>query len=68
MKKIFYYIVLIALFVTCMVGMSFIMVGVEMVFNVKLGQTLKNFGFLVGISLFIAIKPFVKRYFTDKKK
>lgn len=61
MKSITYYIALVALFIVCMVGMAFLMAGVEQVFNLRLGGILMNFGFLVGIGAFFAIKPFVKK-------
>ena len=65
-SKIIYYIVLTALFIVCMMSMVFLMTGIEMWLGIKLGRMLMNFGFLLGIGLFIAIKPFIKRYFEKK--
>ncbi len=65
-NKIIYYIALVALLIVCMMSMVFLMTGIEMWLGIKLGRMLKNFGFLVGISLFSAIKPFIKRYFEKK--
>lgn len=60
MKTIIYYSELIALFIVCMVGVSFLMAGIEQLFTIRLGRTLMNFGFLVGIGLFVFLKPFLK--------
>ena len=65
-NKIIYYIALVALFIVCMMSMVFLMTGIEMWLDIKLGRMLMNFGFLVGIGLFISIKPFIKRYFEKK--
>lgn len=66
-NKIIYYIALVALFIVCMMSMVFLMTGIEMWLDIKLGRLLTNLGFLVGIGLFIAIKPFIKRCFEKKK-
>ena len=65
-NKIIYYIALVALFIVCMMSLVFLMTGIEMWLGIKLGRMLMNFGFLVGIGLFIAIKPFIKRYLEKK--
>ena len=65
-NKIIYYIALVALFIVCMMSMVILMTGIEMWLDIKFGRMLMNFGFIVGISLFIAINPFIKRYFEKK--
>jgi hypothetical protein len=66
MKKTIYYIVLVASLIACMLGVSLVMALVEEWCNIKLGQMLMNFGFLVGIGLFFSIKPLIKKWLIDK--
>lgn len=61
MKTIIYYGALIAFFIACMVGVSFLMAGIEQLFAIRLGRMLMNFGFLVGIGLFALLKPILKK-------
>lgn len=63
MKKLLYYISLAALFIAFMLVMLFLMTGIEIIFNMKLGRVLMYGGFLMAIGLFSWIKPVVKRLF-----
>lgn len=65
MKNIIYYTALVALFIVCMLGVSFIMTLIEVWFDVKLGQILMNFGFLVGIGLFFSLKSLIQMRLKD---
>lgn len=68
MRKVVYYIALVALFIVCMLGVTFIMTFIEEWFDVKLGQLLMNFGFLVGIGLFLSLKPLIQIWLKDKSE
>ena len=67
-NKIIYYIALVALFIVCMLGVTFIMTLIEEWFDVKLGQLLMNFGFLVGIGLFLSLKPLIQIWLKNKSE
>lgn len=62
MRRIIYYIALIVLFIVCMLGVSFVMTLIEEWFDVKIGQLLMNFGFLIGVGLFFSLKPLIQMW------
>lgn len=64
MKKLYYYISLVVLFIACMIVVSFIMAGIEQILSIRLGGMLMNVGFFAGIGLFFLLKPAVKRLFN----
>lgn len=66
MKKVVYYTALVALFIVCMLGVTLVMTLIEEWFDVKLGQLLMNFGFLVGVGLFFSLKPLIQMWLKDK--
>lgn len=68
MKKVVYYTALVALFIVCMLGVTLVMTLIEEWFDVKLGQLLMNFGFLVGIGLFLSLKSLIQIWLKDKSE
>ncbi|MDO4163986.1 MAG: hypothetical protein Q4D56_06325 [Bacteroides sp.] len=68
MKKIIYYGALVVLLIACMLGVSFLMGAIEDIFNIRLGDILMCFGFLVGIGIFSALKPLIAMWILDPKK
>lgn len=68
MKNLLYYLVLVILLILCMLGVSFIMMLIEEWFDLKLGQILLNFGFLVGIGIFFSLKPLIQMWLKDNRK
>ncbi len=56
MGKTQYYFALFILFIVCMMGVILIMASFE-----NLGAIWVNFGYIIGITIFLSIKPFVKK-------
>lgn len=68
MKKIIYYGALVALLIVCMLGVSFLMAGIEEILKIRLGSILMYFGFIVGIGVFIALRPVIKKWILGSEK
>lgn len=60
-RKFLYYLATIVLFLVCMFIVIFIMSGVEYFLKIHLGSVVQTVGFLVGLGLFTALKPIVKK-------
>lgn len=68
MKKGIYNLVLVAVFILCILAVSFIMAGVEKLFAIRIGQALLYVGFCVGIGIFRVLKPIIhKLFFKDNQ-
>lgn len=63
MKKGIYNLVLVAVFILCILAVSFIMAGVEKLFAIRIGQALMYAGFFVGIGIFFILKPIIHKSF-----
>lgn len=68
MRKAIYYLVLIAVFFGCITLGSFIIVGIEELFNIRIGMWLKYTAVWLELWLFITIRSIVhKLFFKDDK-